>query len=72
MTLDQLTALLRRLQTLAMGLRREHQSFSQPGNPLDPAERAAYVEGLRAAATALEAARVPLAAALRRLKAAGT
>jgi hypothetical protein len=69
MTFDQLAARIRRLERLAMGLRREQQSFGQRGDPLTPAERAAYLEGLRVAATALEAARVPLTTAWRRLNA---
>jgi hypothetical protein len=69
MTLDQIAVRIRRLQTLAMGLRREQQSFGEQDDPLELAERAAYLEGLRAAATALEAARVPLTTAWRRLTA---
>jgi hypothetical protein len=50
-----------------MGLRKEIQSFGPNGSPLGPAERADYLECLRVAATALEAARVPLTSAWRRL-----
>jgi hypothetical protein len=60
MTFDQLAARIRRRERLAMGLRREQQSFGQRGDPLELAERAAYRDGNRTAATALEAARVPL------------
>jgi hypothetical protein len=69
MTLDQLAARIRRLESLAMGVRREQQSFGQQVDPLELAERDAYLEGLRVAATALEAARVPLTTAWRRLTA---
>jgi hypothetical protein len=69
MTIDQLAARIRRLERLPMGLRKEHQSVGQQEDPLDLDERAAYLEGLRAAATAMEAARVPLTTAWRRLHA---
>jgi hypothetical protein len=45
MTLDQLAARIRRLESLAMGLRREQHSFGKQGDPLDHAERATYLEG---------------------------
>jgi hypothetical protein len=69
MTVEQLAARIRRLERLAMGLRREHQCIGQQADALAPTERADYLEGLRAAATALEATRVPLTAAWRRLHA---
>jgi hypothetical protein len=69
MTIDQLAARIRPLELLAMGLRKEIQSFDPDECLLGSAERADYVESLRVAATALEAARVPLTAAWRRLNA---
>jgi hypothetical protein len=60
MTVQQIDARLRRLQALAMGLRREHQRIGTGDDPLTPQERYDYAAAIRAAATALEAARVPL------------
>jgi hypothetical protein len=65
MTPHQLAVRIRRLEPLAMGLRQEHQAA--PGNGvLSLEERSEYLEAIRRAATALEAARVPLERALQR------
>jgi hypothetical protein len=48
-----------------MGLRREHQTAGGNG-ALTLEERSQYLEALRTAAAALEAARVPLGHALQR------
>jgi hypothetical protein len=54
-----------------MVLRREHQTVGQDRGPLELAELADYLAGIREAARALEAARVPLAAALQRIERGG-
>jgi hypothetical protein len=53
-----------------MGLRREHQTAAGSG-VLTLVERSDYLEALRRAATALEAARVPLERALQRHRGGG-
>jgi hypothetical protein len=70
MTPRQLALRIRRLESLAMGLRHEHQAAGD-NDTLTPAERSEYLEALRRAATALEAARVPLEGALQRLRRGG-
>jgi hypothetical protein len=53
-----------------MGLRREHQAAGD-NSTLTLDERSEYLEALRRAATALEAARVPLERALERQRGGG-
>jgi hypothetical protein len=65
MSRRQLALRIRRLESLAMGLRREHQTAGDNG-ALTLGERSDYQEALRRAASALEAARVPLENALQR------
>jgi hypothetical protein len=60
----------RRLESLAMGLRREHQTAGDSG-ALTLGERSEYLEAIRRAATALEAARVPLERAVPRHRGGG-
>jgi hypothetical protein len=62
---QQLAARIRRLESLAMGLRREHQAAGNNG-ALTLEERSEYLEALRRATSALEAARVPAERALQR------
>jgi hypothetical protein len=65
MTPQQIAARIRRLEFLAMGLRQEHQTVGESG-VLNLDELSQYQEAIRRAASALEAARVPLERALRR------
>jgi hypothetical protein len=65
MTPQQIAARIRRLGSLVIGLRSEHQAAGENG-ALTLEERSEFLEDIRRAAAALEAARVPLERALRR------
>jgi hypothetical protein len=65
MTPQQIAARIRRLESLAMGLRRAHQMAGDSGG-LSLDELSQYQEALGRATTVLEAVRVPLERALER------
>jgi hypothetical protein len=68
MTLPQLSTRIRRLHTLAMGLRKEHHQVGVDHAPLTLEESSLYAAAIWEAAKALDGACIPLGSALRRLE----
>ena len=68
MNLPDLSARCRRLESLSIGLMREHARIAEGNDPLLYLERQAYLAAVRAAVSGLESARVVLAKARHRME----
>jgi hypothetical protein len=68
MTLEELTAHVRRLDALARGLMKEEVQWKPCNDPLLYVERKAYLGAVRDALSGVEATRVVLAGVVRRIE----